>query len=115
MGLENLEQPVHVFGGLLRLLFEIQFVAAGTERRRGRVFQPFDGFSFLLVNVDQLLVKNAENAVDAPIDFLNALVPPRFLNHPGQARIDHGGRPARLRHQKISNQFRHKIIKAGLK
>ena len=39
VGLEDLEQPVHVLGRLLRLLLEIDLVAAGAQRGGGRVFQ----------------------------------------------------------------------------
>ena len=114
VGLEHLEQPVHVFGGLLRLLLEIDLVAAGAQRGGGRVFQALDGPRLLVVDVNEFLVQDAQDAVGAAVDFLDALVPARFLNHAGQAGVDDGRRPARLRHQEISNQFCHNIPIASL-
>ena len=71
-------KPVHVLGGLFGFLLEIDFVAAGAERRGGRVSQAFDGFGLLVVDVDQVLVEDAENAVGAAVDFLDALVSARL-------------------------------------
>ena len=93
------EQPVHVLGGLLRLLLEINLVAAGAQRGRGRVFQALDGAGLLVIDVNEFLVQDAQDAVGAAVDFLNAVVPARFLNDAGQTGVDDGGRTARLRHQ----------------
>src|SRR5689334_20525667 len=106
--LKHLEKPVHFTRGLFRLLLEINFIAAGPERGGRRVLQPLDGGPFFLLQINQFLVENAEDAVGATIDFLDLVrMAARFLNHSGHAGVDHRGRPARLRHQQISNQFSH--------
>ena len=104
VGLEHLEQPVHVLGGLLRLLLEINLVAAGAQRGGGRVAAgPRWSALLLVVDVNEFLVEDAEDAVGAAVDFLDALVPARFLNDAGQAGVDDGRRAARLRDQEISS------------
>jgi hypothetical protein len=78
------------------------FVTARAERGGGCVAQALNGAGFLLVDIDQVFVEYAEDAVGAAVDFLDAIVPAGFLDDARQARVDHGGRSARLRHQKVS-------------
>ena len=80
VGLEHLEQPVHVLRGLLGLLLEIDLVAAGAQRGRRGVAQAFDGAGLLVVDVDQVLVQDAQDAVGAAVDLLDALVTAGFLD-----------------------------------
>ena len=65
-------------------------------------------FCFLLVDIDQLLVQDAENAVRAAVDFLDAFVFAGFGQHSRQRGVDDRGRAARLANQQIPNQFSHK-------
>ena len=78
--------------GFFRLFLEIDFVAAGAERGCGRMAQSFNGLGLLLVDVDQLLIENAEDAVEAAVNFLDALMFAGFLKHAGEARVNDGGR-----------------------
>ena len=64
VGLKNFEQPVHILRGLFGLLLEIDLVTAGAQRGGGRVSQALDRFGFLLIDVDELLVEDAEDAVE---------------------------------------------------
>ena len=66
-------------------------------------FRPVDGPGLLVVDVNEVLVQDAQDAVGAAVDFFNAFVPARFLNDAGQTGVDDGRRTARLRHQEISN------------
>jgi hypothetical protein len=113
--LENLEEAVHVARGVLGLLFEIDFIAAGAQGGGGCVFQAFDRFGLLIVDINQLFIEHAQDAVGATVDFFDTLVVPRFLNHASQARVNHGRGSTRLRHQQISNQFTHtsSVLVAG--
>src|SRR5207237_4668861 len=88
-------------------LFEIDFVAAAPEGRGRSVFQAGDRASLLLVNIEQFLVEDAEDAIEAAVDFLDAIVFTRFLDDAGKARVDDGCGSAGLGDQKITNQFCH--------
>ena len=98
MGLENLEKAIHFLGRLRWFLFEINFIAAGAERGGGGVFKALDGLGLFLVDVNQLLVEEAEDAVEAAVDFLNTFVPARFLDDSRHAGVDDCGGAARLCH-----------------
>ena len=103
VGGEDFEEAVHVLGGLFGLVLEIEFVTAGAQRRGGSVFEALDGARAFVADVDQLLAEQAEDAVEAAVDFLDAFVPPGFLDDAGETGVDDGGGTARLGHQKISN------------
>ncbi len=96
VGLEHLEKPLHVFGGLFRSFLEIELVTAGAEGRRRGVLEAFDRLGFLVVQVDEILAQDPPNAVEAAVDFFDALVPARFLNDAGDAGVDYGGGAAGL-------------------
>src|SRR5262249_46343830 len=75
-----------------------------------------DGFGFLVVQVDEILAENPQNAIEAAVDLLDALVSSCFLNEAGDAGVDHGCGPARLGDQKVANMFCHKFLgEAGAK
>ena len=96
--LEDLEQAVHVPGGLFGLFLEINFVTAGAQRGGRGVFEALDGPGLLLVDINQLLVEHAEDAVEAAVDFLDAFVLARFLDDARHAGVDDRGGAARLCH-----------------
>jgi len=85
--LEDLEQPVHVLRGFFRVLFEIELVAAGAERRGGRVAQAIDGFRFLIVDVDEVFIEDAKDAVGGTIDFFDVLMAACFLDTPARLAL----------------------------
>jgi hypothetical protein len=60
VGLEDLEKAVHFPRGPLGLFFEIDLVTAGAEGGGGGVFERLDGFGQFLVQIDQLLVEDAQ-------------------------------------------------------
>jgi len=97
VGLQNLEDTVHIGGRAFRLLFEIEFVAAGAEGSGRSIFKALDRFGLLLVEIDQVFSEDAIDAVETPIDFLDKNVLAGFLNDPGDTGVDDRGRAARLR------------------
>src|SRR5436309_12696195 len=106
--LKNLKEAVHVARGVLRLFLEVDFVTTGAQGGGRRVFQTFDRLAFLLLQVNQIFIKNPEDAVQAAINFLNLIgMPSRFLNNARHAGIDDRCRPAGLRYQQVSSQFSH--------
>ena len=91
---------LHVARGQFRFFLEIDLVTAGPQRRGGRVFQPFDGRPFFLLQVDQILVENSQNAVQAAINLLDLFrIPSGLLDHASHAGVNDRRRPARLRDQ----------------
>src|SRR6266436_5605645 len=103
MGGENLKEPFHVQESAFGLLFEIDLVTTGSKGGSGRVFEALDGARFLFVEIDQLFVKNAKNAVESPVYFLDARVFARFLDDSGQACVNDGRGSAGLRDQEVTD------------
>ena len=97
MGRKHLEEPVHVLSGLLWLLLEIDLIPAGSQRGGGRVSQAVNGPLLLIIDVNEFLVQNAQDAIRAAVDFFDAIMPARFLNDARQTGVDDGRRTARLR------------------
>jgi hypothetical protein len=94
---ENLEEPVHVLGRRFRMRLEVDFVTAGPQGGRGRVFQPLDRAGVEFVEVDEVLVQDAEDAVEAAVNLLDASgVFAHALDDTSQACVDHRRGSARL-------------------
>ena len=70
MRLKDLEEPVHVFAGLLWALLEIEFETACAQRGRRRVFEALDSPCPLLADVNQVLVQDAQDAIGAAVNFV---------------------------------------------
>lgn len=102
MRLENLEQPLHVPGGRLRFLFEINLVTACAQRRAGGVLEAFDRGGFFPPQINQLFLEDAENSIQTAVNPLNAGMRAGFLNDARQAGVDDRRRTSRLPNQKIS-------------
>ena len=95
--LKDLKKPVCFARGLLRLSLEVDFVSAGPQGRGGCVLQPFDGRPFLLLQINQFLIENSQNAVPAAVELLDLVrMPARFLDYPGQAGVNDRRGSARL-------------------
>ena len=63
--------------------------------RAGQFYNAFDGLAFLFLKIDQVLVQNAKDPVQAAEDFLDLIgMPARLLNDPGHARVNHRRRSA---------------------
>ncbi len=90
MGLENVEQAVHVLCGLLRILGEIDLVAAGAEGGSGCVFERLDRLCHFFIEIEKFLVEDSENPVSARINLTDLGMFSRFLNHTGDTGVDHG-------------------------
>ena len=85
---------------MFRSLFKVKFVAGRAQRSGGSVFEPFNGRALLLLQIDQILIENPKNAVQAAVDFRDLVrMPARFLNDAGHAGVDDRRRPAGLGHQ----------------
>jgi len=87
-------------------IFEIGFVARraqGGGRGRGDRLEIVDRF---VAEVDEVLVYDAAHAVDGAVDMGDRGEPARLQRDADQRLIDHGRRPASLRHQ---NLVRHVI------
>ena len=100
MGLEHLEHALEV-----ALLLEL--VTAGAESGAGGVFEGADLLLGLGREVDQILVQDAQHAVERAVDLLYALMVQRFRDDSRDARVDDGGGTAGLAHQNISYKFSH--------
>ena len=94
--LEYLERAL-VIGGLLQL------GAAGAEGRAGREAEAADGLLRLGGEIDEILVQEAEHAVERAVDFLNAGMVERFGDNAGDAGVDDGGGAARLADQTVTD------------
>ena len=103
VSLDDMENPLHVVGGALRFFLEIQLVTARAQARTRSVFQTFDGLGLLLVEIDQVLVEDAEDAIETAVDLFNETVLARLLNDTRDAGVDHGRGTARLGDQKIAD------------
>jgi len=57
--------------------------------------------------VDEVLLQNAEDAVERAVDFLDTRVVEGLGDDASDARVDDGGGAARLAHQDISYEFSH--------
>ncbi len=113
VGFKDLEQAVHISSGLFGFLFEVEFVAARAEGRGRCVPETLNVTRFLVVEVDEFFIEDAENAIEASVDFLDAFMMTSFLDHACDACVDHGGGAARLGDEKISVQFCHKTFGEG--
>jgi len=59
------------------------------------MLQAFDGFPLLFLDVDKLLIEDAEDPVEPAIDFFDLVrMPASFLNDPSYTGIDDGSGPA---------------------
>ena len=103
--LEDIEQSVHVPGGLLGVFLELNLVAASTQRRGGGVLEFLDRARFLLVQVDQVLVKDAEDAVEPAVNLLDLFrVSAGLLDDAGHAGVDDRGGAAGLADQQVAHE-----------
>ena len=98
MGLEDIHNP-------LKISLFAQFVAAGPEGGSRCVSQPANGLLGLFGEVDQVLLENSENPVQAPVDFLDTTVVKRFFNNTSQTGVDDSGWSTALRYKYVSCQF----------
>ncbi len=98
MGLEDLEHAVEV--GLL-----LELVAAGAEGRARGELEAADGLLALGREVDQLLVEQAEHAVQAAVDLLDVGVVEGLGDDAREGRIDDGGGAAGLADQDITYEI----------
>ncbi len=88
---KHLEETVHIPGGFFGVLFEIDFVTACPQRRRGRGLEAVYAPGFLLININDFLIEDAEDAVKPAVNLFDALVAAGLLQHTGHARVDDGG------------------------
>ena len=100
VGLEDLDHALEV-------LLLLELVAAGAQRGAGGVAQAADGLLRLGSEVDEVLVEDAQHAVEAAVDLLDAGVVEGFADDTGDAGVDDRGRSAGLTHQKIAHEFSH--------
>ena len=107
VGLEDLDHALEV-------LLLLELVAAGPEGRPGRVAQGPDLLLRLRGQVDDVLLEDAQDPVEAAVNFLDGLVVERLGHDSGQARVDDRGRTARLTHQYVSYEFSHLKSYKGL-
>ena len=98
--LEHLEDAVEV-------LLLLELVSAGSERGARRTAQGADLLLRLGREVDKLLVDDAEHAVEAAIDLLDAIMVEGFGDDTGHTGVDHSGGTARLGDQTVSYEFSH--------
>ena len=96
---DDFEEPFHIGLGLLRIGLEIDFITARAQRGGGRVLEALDVAGVFLADIDQLFAQDAVHAIEAAVNFLNALVLAGFANHTGHAGVDHRRGPAALCHQ----------------
>ena len=107
VGLEDLQHA-------LKVLLLLELVAAGAEGGTRSVAEGADLLLRLRGEVDQVLLEDAEDAVQAAVDLLNGLVVESLGHDAGQASVDDGGRTTRLTHQNVSYEFSHLKSYRGL-
>ena len=100
VGLEDLEDALEV-------LLLLELVAAGAEGGARGVLKGTDLLLRLGGEVDQVLLEEAEHAVERPVDFLNAVVIQRFGDNTGHAGVNDGGGSAGLAHKNVAYEFSH--------
>ncbi len=104
--LEDLEQPVHVEGSLFGVFIETNLVAAGAQRGARSVLEFLDGAGLLLVQVDQVFVQDAKDAVKPAVNLHDLIrVFAGFLDDAGHAGVDDRRGAAGLAHQHVAHQF----------
>ena len=107
---EDLEEAVHVLRGLGGLLLEVELVATGAERRRRRVPQAFDRLGLLVVQVDEVLVEDAVDAVEPTVDVLDEIVASGLGDDAGDGGIDDRGGAAGLGDEQVADEFSHRFF-----
>ena len=100
VGLENLEDALVV------ALF-LQLVTARTESGAGRVTESANLLLRLRREIDQILLQDAEHAIQSAVDFLNAFMVQSLGNNAGDTGVDDSGGAPGLAHQNISYEFSH--------
>jgi hypothetical protein len=95
----------------------LQLGAAGTEGGAGGEAEAADGLLRLGGEIDELLVQEAEHAVQRAIHLFDAFMIQGFGNDAGDAGVNNGGRAAGLADETISYEFCHGGVwfKAGIK
>ena len=89
----------------------LELVAASTKSGTWCMAKATDILLRLSGEVNKLLVKNTEHAIEAAIDFFDALVIERFSNGTGKAGVDHGCGTAGLGDETVSFEFfRHNLF-----
>ena len=63
VGLEHLEQAIHIPSRGLRISFEIDFVAAGSQSSCWGMFEPLNGLGLFLVDIHKLFIENAVDPI----------------------------------------------------
>ena len=100
VGLEDLDHAVEIL-----LLLELEATCA--ERGARRVPETADRLLRLGGEIDEILLQNAEDAVERAVDFLDTGVIEGLGDDASDARVDDGGGAAGLAHQDISYEFSH--------
>ena len=100
VGLEDLEDAIKV--GLF-----LEFEAAGAQSGAGRVFERADLLLRLRSEIDQVLVEDAEHAVQRAVDLFDTFMVQRFRDEARDAGVDNRGGAAGLAYQDISYEFSH--------
>ena len=76
--LDHLKQAIHILLRLFGVFLEIDLITAGAQRGGRCMFKGLHGLVALLVDVDEVFIENAVDAIEAAVNFLNALVPTGF-------------------------------------
>ena len=100
VGLEDLKDAIKV--GLF-----LEFETAGAESGAGRVFERANLLLRLRSEIDQVLVEDAEHAVERAVDLFDAFMVQRFRDEARDAGVDNRGGAAGLAYQDISYEFSH--------
>ena len=103
MRFEDIKQPVHVPGSLFGVFLEADLVTTGAQSGSGCVLEFLDGARFLLVKVNQVLIQDAEDAIEPTVNFFDLLgVLAGLLDNTGHAGVDHRGRSTGLAYQQVA-------------
>ena len=101
--LEDIKQPVHVPGSLFGVFLEANLITTGAQRGSGCVLEFLNRAGFLLVKVNQVLMQDAEDAIESTVNFFNLVrVFASLLYNTSHAGVDHRGRPTGLAHQQVA-------------
>src|ERR1019366_9313451 len=98
--LEDLEHALEV-------LLLLQLVAARSQGRPRGVLEGADLLLGLGRKVDEVLLQDAKDAVQAAVDLLDRLMVECLGDHAGDACVYDGSRTARLTDEYVSNEFSH--------
>src|ERR1019366_1079030 len=91
----------------LEVLLLLELVAARPEGRPGGVPEGADLLLGLGGQVDEVLLQDAEDAVQAAVDLLDGLMVEGLGDNARDTCVDDGGRAARLTDEYVSNEFSH--------